>query len=261
MAAGLKQAGADLAFKGGLHNGTRYLALFSAEGTELSGNGYARRPITLAQWDDDGAEQENANQVVWGPPQPAAWLAVTHWGLYSALTAGNLLYDVDITDTDPPGVGAEVAAAADTVGFSFTGLPSRGSLQMMKEGLVSGTRYLMLSNNSSPASSAGGGTSNIINTDGTVGGSGTPVAVAAVAGDWTLDNQNTTTRRARNNKILSFGIQSADLPDPVRLLLCDGNSHASNILWDVALTSDDPSLGDNLSFAVNAISILLTQTA
>ena len=261
MTAGLKQAGADQAFKTGLHNASLYLALFSAEGVELAGNGYARQPIALADWDDSGAQQVNHDAVTWGPPQPAAWLAVTHWGLFDALTNGNLLYDVELgTATAAPGIGALVSAAAETIGFEFTGdgIGNVGSLAMMKKGLVSGTRYLMFSDNAAPQSDAGTGTSNIINTDGSVGsdGSGTPLAVQVAAGVWTPDN-NGGNRRLRNNAPIDIGTQSVDLPDPASLLLCDGNAHTSNILWWNALTSDNPRLGDTLSFATNSISILL----
>ena len=252
MAIGLKEEGAALAFKGGLLNGNRWIALFSAEGTELSGNGYARNPIVLADWQADGAVYENSGAETFGPPTPAAWLAITHWGLYDALTGGNLLLDVDITDTDPPGIGASVSAAAEAIGYSFSGVTTQGSIAALSEGLLSGTRRLTLHNAATPTKS------NAINTDGSVGTTGTPVTVAATAGQWTTDTPSNTNHRARNNVILNYGIQTADLPDPQSVAIRNGTDHTAEILWSAALTADDPGLGDALQFAAQAIVIPLT---
>ena len=263
MTVGIKLAGADLAFKGGLLNGNRYAGLFSAEGTELTGNNYGRQLLALSDWQADGAEYENAAQEVWGPPQPAAWLAVTHWGLFSAETSGNLLLDVDITDTNAPGIGASVAAAMAQIGWSFTGQSSTaGSVAALSEGMLSSTRYLTLHSAATPLRTDDGesSTSNTISTNGASDGSGTPLALTIAAADWTVDTQPAGTRRARNNKVMNFGIQTADLPDPLSVALRDGNQHTSNILWHTSLTADDPSLGDALSFAANALVMTLPFT-
>ena len=268
MASGLKEAGATLTFKGGLLNGNRYIGLFSAEGTELSGNGYARKLIALAGWTEDGAEYENTAAVTFGPPNPA-WAAITHWGLFSAQTSGNLLFDVDITDTDVPQVGADVTAAMKVLGAGFTGAVSTdGSIAAMKEGLLQGTRYISLHNHAVPAvadsdDGTGSADGNHINTDGSVGAASgkTMVAVAAAAADWTVDSPSNTNRRARNNKQLQYGVQTADLPDPLSIAIRDGNMPTSKILWTSALTSPDPQLGDALHFAANGIVIPCTMTA
>ena len=269
MASGIKEAGASLAFKGGLLNGNRWIGLFSAEGTEISGNDYARVSMTLSDWQADGAEYENSGVETFGPPRPGAWPALTHWGLFDAVTAGNLLFDVDMTDTDPPGVGASVTAAAEALGWSFTGAVStNGSLAALTTGLLSGTRAISLHNAATPVvaetpDGSSGATGNAINTDGTVGAAAgkTMVAVSVAAGDWDVDSPSNTNRRARNNRVLSYGIQTADLPDPLSMAIRNGSAHNSQILWTAALTADDPGLGDALQFGVNSIVIPLTMTA
>ena len=265
MAYGMKLGGANLAFKGGLLNATRYIGLFSAEGTELSGNNYNRVGIALAGWQADGSEYENVAVQTFGPPNPGAWLPIVGWGLFANSTGGTRLFDVDITDTAAPGIGASVTAAAEAIGYGFTGaVTSDGSLAALSEGLLSGTRYITLHPGASPTKTEGGDagtTSNAIATNGAVNGGGTPLAVQAQASNWTVDNTSNTNARARNNAVLSYGIQAADLPQPGSIALRDGNAHTSNILWTAALTADDPDLGDALQFNVNAITIPMTITA
>ena len=264
MAYGLKAGGADLAYKGGLFNGNRYAALFSAEGTELTGNNYARVLMALADWQADGSEYENMGVETWGPPN-AAWLAIDSWGLFAATSGGTRLFDVDITDTDPPGLNAMVSAAAEALGYSFSGAVTQaGSVACLTEGLLSGTRAITLHPGSTPIRTDAGesSTSNAIATNGDSNGGGTPVAVSVAAGDWTITSQNNTTRRARNNKLLDYGVQAANLPNIGSIALRDGSAHTSNILWTAELsTARNPGLGDDLEFAVNAIVIPLTITA
>ena len=255
MAAGLKQAGAELALKDGLLNGNRYLALFSAEGTEFSGNNYTRNLIVLADWQADGRVYENSGAETFGPPQPAGWDEITHWGLFDASTSGSLLFDVDITDTSAPGIGASVSAAAEAIGYSFTGVTSEGSKAALAEGIVSGTRALSLHNAGTPTKS------NAIQTNGTVGTDETLLQIGITAGQWTTTTPQTTQHRARNNVVRSFGIQSANLPQPASVALRDGTDHTAEILWSTTLTADDPNIGDALQFAVNSLVIPLTITA
>ena len=266
MAYGLKLAGANLVYKGGLFNGDRYLALLSAETVELTQNGYARESVALSDWQIDGRMYENAAQELFGPPT-VAWPAIVGWAAYSALTAGDLLFNVEVTATDPPGIGATVGADAEGISYSFSmgTLTTTGSTVCMNEGLVSGTRYLILSSGTTP--DAGDGSTdddgNFINTDGTTGygASRTPVGIAVTEGQWSLDTVSTTQRRARNNVALNYGVQSANLPDPMSVALTDGSGHGSNILWYWTVTADDPGLGDALSWGTNSLSIELNFTA
>lgn len=78
---------------------TFFLALFTSDpgetgaGTEVSGGGYARQPITFS-----GA----ANPVV-GPATQitftatAAWGTITHWAVYDLASAGNFLVSGALT--------------------------------------------------------------------------------------------------------------------------------------------------------------------
>ncbi len=224
MAYGLKLAGANLAYKGGLLNGNRYIGLLSAENTEFTQSGYARELMALPDWAPDGRAYENAAQELFGPPQ-VIWPAIVGWDLRDQLTGGNRLFNVDVTDTGAPGIGASVGADAEQIGFQFTGgnLTVEGSVKCFTEGLLSGNRYLILCSGATPNSGDGAtdGNGNFINTDGTTGyGSGkTPVSVAITPGQWTLDTVSSTRRRARNNIIKSYGIQAADLPDPMTVAL------------------------------------------
>ena len=261
MAYGMKLGGAMLAYKGGLLNASRYIGLFSAEGTELSGNNYNRVAIALAGWQADGNEYENTAIQTFGPPNPGAWLPIDSWGLFANSTGGTRLLDVDITDTAAPGIGASVTAAAEAIGYGFTGAVTQdGSRAALSEGLLSGTRYITLHPGATPTKTGGDDTSNAIATNGAVNGGGTPLAAQAAAGQWTIDTSTQTNARARNNVVLSYGIQAADLPRPGSIALRDGNAHTSNILWTAALTADDPDLGDALQFNVNAIVIPMTIT-
>lgn len=74
--------------------GTVYVALYSTDptdadtGTELSGNGYARKAITFGI-PTDGVSLNTADVVF--DPATLDWAAVSHVGIRDALTGGNLL--------------------------------------------------------------------------------------------------------------------------------------------------------------------------
>jgi len=80
---------------------TYYVALFTAApgetggGTEVSGGGYARVgvPRGTANWNmptGGNATVTNAAAITF-PAPTADWGQVTHWGIFDAATAGNLL--------------------------------------------------------------------------------------------------------------------------------------------------------------------------
>lgn len=87
---------------------TLYVALFTAApgeaggGTEVSGGSYARVAVanSSAQWDaTSGGNGTTANTNTITFPAPTGdWGQVTHWGIYDASTAGNLLIYADLTD-------------------------------------------------------------------------------------------------------------------------------------------------------------------
>lgn len=86
-----------------------YVALFtsacsdSAAGTEVAGNNYGRALLaaSLANWagtqsagstvasSGTGGQTSNNSSITFATPS-ATWGTVTHWGLYDAVTAGNM---------------------------------------------------------------------------------------------------------------------------------------------------------------------------
>lgn len=268
MAYGLKLGGANLAFKGGLFNGNRYIGLLSAENTELARTrGYARELMTLADWQADGRAQENRAAELFGPPSGGAWLPIVGWDLHDAVTGGNRLFNVDVTDTDAPADGASVGSNAEQLRWSFSGgnLTVAGSSKCANEGLLSGTRWLTLHTGATPTvgDTNTNGSGNAINSDGTSGyGAGKSIQAAGVQeGQWSLDTVGSTRRRARNNAVLSHGITTADLPLTRSVALRDGNAHDSDILWWWPATGNNPDTGDELQWARNVLVIELNFTA
>lgn len=72
---------------------TRYIGLFTAGGTELSGNGYAR--IVVNAWGtitEGGGEVTVANAEIESSAEATGdWLAATQFRIYDAATSGNAL--------------------------------------------------------------------------------------------------------------------------------------------------------------------------
>lgn len=79
-----------------------YVGLYTATpsdaggGTEVSGNAYARQPIVSSGvgWTSGGAGSgsiSNALAITFPAATPAGWGTVTHFGVFDAVTAGNLL--------------------------------------------------------------------------------------------------------------------------------------------------------------------------
>ena len=72
-----------------------YLGLYSAAptdaggGTEISGNGYARQAITFNA--ASGGSAANSNTPTF-TASGGAWAAATHFGIFDAVSGGNLLY-------------------------------------------------------------------------------------------------------------------------------------------------------------------------
>lgn len=81
--------------------GQVYLALYSSDptdadvGTELSGNGYERQPITFVE-PVNGKTSNDADIVF--PAATADWDTVTHVGIRDAITGGNLLMHKELTN-------------------------------------------------------------------------------------------------------------------------------------------------------------------
>lgn len=79
---------------------TVYVALFTSDptdagsGTEVSGGSYTRQSATFAA-PSNGASSTNAD--VQFPQATGNWGTITHFGIYDALTTGNLLYHGALT--------------------------------------------------------------------------------------------------------------------------------------------------------------------
>ena len=243
---GLKASGADRLFKGGLLNGNHWAALFynnSGTQTEISGNGYARVALTLASWQRDPGTRryENANDIIFPVPTPAAWPAINQIGLFSVATGGTPFVTVDITATDPPQIGAQVRWVDEMVKWGATsgGLTDVGSLAMLSEGLLSGTRAVSF-HSASPNSS------NRI---------GNSVSVSASNFTETTVSGSPNRRRSRNNARISTNVFTANEPTPTHGALRDGSAAGAGILFSQSLSGSpsDPVIGDLFTIAGNGM--------
>jgi hypothetical protein len=102
-----------------------YFGLFTAApgeaggGTEVTGGAYARVNLapSAANWRDtaggnaatsSGTTGTTSNAaVVTFPQATASWGTVTHWGIFDAATAGNLLFYGALTTPRTPGTGTD----------------------------------------------------------------------------------------------------------------------------------------------------------
>lgn len=97
---------------------TVYMALFTAApsdaggGTEVSGNNYARTAITFGAA-ASGAISNSADCTF--PTPSGSWGACTHFGIFDASSAGNLLYWGALAQTETPLSGNVVKFAAGDI--------------------------------------------------------------------------------------------------------------------------------------------------
>lgn len=84
---------------------TVYMGLFTAApsdaggGTEVSGNNYARTAITFSA--ASGGAITNSADVTFPTPS-GSWGACSHFGIFDASSAGNLLYWGALAQTETP---------------------------------------------------------------------------------------------------------------------------------------------------------------
>lgn len=89
---------------------TAYLAAFTAAptdaggGTEVSGGSYARQAITSAMGAASNGAQTNSSQISF-PTASASWGTVVAFGIFDAITAGNLLWWGDLSASKAVGNG------------------------------------------------------------------------------------------------------------------------------------------------------------
>lgn len=90
----------------------------SAAGTEVSGNGYARVAVnrTGSGWNaatgTSPATTDNTGAITFPTATGAGWGTVTHFGIYDAASAGNMLYWADLTQSKAVGSGDTASYAA-----------------------------------------------------------------------------------------------------------------------------------------------------
>lgn len=252
---GLKAAGADLLFKGGLLNGTRGIAALSAAGTEFgAAGGYERIAMALADWTIpvSGANHGTArNTAVQNWPEPTAVLAdMTHFGIYSATSAGDLLWDFAIDgDVDPAQIGADFGIDAGALVLGGSGVVTNEGMRLaFREGLLSGTRAISIHTAEPDATGSNQ--------------EGASVTVTAAQFDLTSNTANTL-RRARNNVRVRPAASTTDLDDTTWAALRAGTASNAQVLMKAAYTNnpDDPASGDALVFNTNMFEIRLTVDA
>jgi hypothetical protein len=97
---------------------TAYVALFTAApsdsggGTEVTGGSYARKSTAGADWNtSSGGSISNANAITFVTAS-ASWGTVTHWAVFDASSAGNMLFWAILTNSKTIGSGDTASFAA-----------------------------------------------------------------------------------------------------------------------------------------------------
>jgi hypothetical protein len=94
-----------------------YVALYTAApsdsggGTEVSGNGYARKAVTFAAASTPGGTTSNTGAVSF-TAAGGSWGTITHIGIHNALSSGNLLWHGSMT-------ASKTIADGDTLEFAI----------------------------------------------------------------------------------------------------------------------------------------------
>lgn len=122
------------------HVSTVYLALFTsdptdaASGTEVSGGGYARQAVTFAKNGSRAAHNTSAESWT---PSGAAFGTVSHWAIFDAASAGNMLYYGSFSSSNavPDGDTFDVAANDIDITVSANGLSDYAAGKMLEHTL------------------------------------------------------------------------------------------------------------------------------
>jgi hypothetical protein len=104
-----------------------YVALFTAApsdsggGTEVSGNAYARVQVTndSTTWSRTNSTVSNLAAITFAAPSPAIWGTVTHYGIFDASSAGNLIDWGALTNSRTTAVGTALSFAIGELTFSM----------------------------------------------------------------------------------------------------------------------------------------------
>jgi len=106
-----------------------YVALFTATpsasggGTECAGTGYARAPVSqnTTNWPAaSSASKTNGAAISFGQAGAGDWGTLTAWGIYDALTGGNLLFFGPLTQPSAVASGDAVTLPAGAVAIALT---------------------------------------------------------------------------------------------------------------------------------------------
>ena len=105
---------------------TAYVALFTAApsdsggGTECSGGSYARKSTAGADWTAaSGGATSNANAITFVTPT-GSWGTVTHFALFDASTAGNMLAWGALSASQAIGTGNTVSFAVGDLDITLS---------------------------------------------------------------------------------------------------------------------------------------------
>ncbi len=260
---GLKTPGAVYALKGGLLNRALYIGVGTGDSTEYAentGGTYARIAVSgLSAWtrNDTGIAQNTAAMNFSDPSSDysASPTDMFLWDKPFETTDDSddtnnpvLLWQADLTgNPGTPVLGSRFGFNASALRLSLVGgaVTAMGSKAAFEAGLVSGTRYLSL-HSADPG------------TDGS-NRQGGFVEVADTV--WTAVADETN--KVQNNAVISWGVQTTDLPDLMWVALRDGNTDAAQVLWKDAFDNDpdDPRIGATISFPISMITIGFTVDA
>jgi len=100
-----------------------YLALYTSDptdantGVEVSGGGYARQKITFSA-PNNGAS--SSTEDILFPVSTAAWGTITHVGIMSAVTSGNLLFYGTLTNSKTIAASDQLKVAAGDITVTLT---------------------------------------------------------------------------------------------------------------------------------------------
>ena len=105
-----------------------YVALFTAApsdsggGTEVSGNAYARVQVTNdnTTWGLTTSTIANTIAITFAAPSPSAWGTVTHYGIFDASSAGNLIDHGALTNARSTAVGVALSFAIGELTFTLS---------------------------------------------------------------------------------------------------------------------------------------------
>jgi hypothetical protein len=99
-----------------------YIALFTSDptdagtGTEVTGGGYARQPITFNS--PSNGQVTNAADILF-PVATASWGTVTHIGIYDAASGGNLLFHGALITSKTISTDDQLKIAAGDISISL----------------------------------------------------------------------------------------------------------------------------------------------